>query len=145
MLLRRPTRTNKSLFTIRASASSTMQETLKKSIVDLISQDANQRVMWCGDGCVLSYSSQLPLLRTPLAGEPDGGLTFSCQVLIPFVNIEVGVSDTMRKTNGQTWLSNTSDGLGLVSRQEHIFITPPPVPIALAPGAQTTAAFYVSR
>jgi len=43
-----------------ASAASTMQETMKKSIVELISPDANQRVKLCGDGCTLPYSSQLP-------------------------------------------------------------------------------------
>lgn len=88
-----------------------MQESLKKAIVELISPDANRLVKLCGDGCTLSYSSQLTLVLSfpQFCGEPDGGLAFPGQV-IPFVIIEVGLSDSGRNTNGRTehWLRRAS-------------------------------------
>jgi len=61
------------------------------------------------DVLYLTPLNSLPLtlvLSFPhFCGEPDGSLAFPGQV-IPFVIIEVGVSDTARKTNGRTehWL-----------------------------------------
>lgn len=42
-------------------------------------------------------------------GEPDGGLALPGQV-IPFIIVEVGVSDSARKTDGRTehWLRRAS-------------------------------------
>ena len=86
------------------------------AIVELISPDANRRIKLCGDGCTLPYSLlncppplMLVLSFPHFCGEPDGGLAFPGQV-IPFIVVEVGVSDSATKTNGRMehWLRRAS-------------------------------------
>ena len=57
----------------------------------------------------LPAAADVSTILSHFCGEPDGGLAFPGQV-IPFIVVEVGVSDSATKTNGRMehWLRRAS-------------------------------------